>query len=107
MKDKASMFSAAWRLTGDDRKPVAEYRFHPVRRWRFDWAFPDSKVSVEVDGGRWSPNGGRHAGDSDKEKQNAAAELGWKVFHFSPMMLRMNPLGCAEQVRRSLDADKL
>ena len=30
---------------------IVEYRFHPVRRWRFDYAFPDKRVYLEVDGG--------------------------------------------------------
>lgn len=101
--DKSSLFANAWRLTGDPRKPVAEYRFHPVRKFRFDFCFVDEKVSIEVDGGSWSPNGGRHARDSDKVKQNLAAEMGYRVFHFSPEMLKMDPLGLAEQVRRALD----
>ncbi len=32
-------------------KPAREYRFHRERRWRFDFAWPDYKVAVEVEGG--------------------------------------------------------
>jgi hypothetical protein len=39
-------------------RPVQEFVFHPTRRWRFDWAFPDWQVAVEQDGGTWT--GGRH-----------------------------------------------
>jgi hypothetical protein len=35
-----------------------EHRFHPVRRWRFDAAFPARKVAVELDGGIFAA--GRH-----------------------------------------------
>lgn len=28
-----------------------EHRFHPVRKWRFDAAFPVRKIAVEIDGG--------------------------------------------------------
>ncbi|MEQ3161647.1 hypothetical protein AAA214_00660 [Parabacteroides goldsteinii] len=37
---------------------VAEYRFHPGRDWRFDFAIPSHRVAVEVEGGAF--NGGRH-----------------------------------------------
>ena len=37
---------------------VAEYRFHPGRDWRFDFAIPSRRVAVEVEGGAF--NGGRH-----------------------------------------------
>jgi len=64
---------------------VREFKFHPVRRWRFDFAFPEQMVAVEVEGGAW--NGGRHTRGSgftaDCEKYNAAALLGWRVFRFT------------------------
>lgn len=66
-------------------EPVAEFRFHPDRRWRFDYAWPDRKVAVEIDGGVWIQ--GRHNHPTgylrDMEKLNAAAELGWRVLRFA------------------------
>lgn len=66
--------------------PEFEYRFHPVRKWRFDVVFADAKVAVEIEGlvrgGR-----GRHqtvAGVSgDIEKYNEAAIAGWVVVRTS------------------------
>ena len=70
--------------------PTRELVFAPPRKWRMDFAWPDRKVAVEVDGGTWI--GGRHstgAGlDKDYEKHNAAALLGWTVLRFSTSMLR-------------------
>lgn len=37
---------------------VKEYLFHPTRKWRFDYAIPDHKIALEVEGGVWT--GGRH-----------------------------------------------
>ena len=37
---------------------VKEYKFHPVRKWRFDYAIPEHKIALEVEGGVWT--GGRH-----------------------------------------------
>ena len=63
-----------------------EHRFHPRRKWRFDVAWPDMMIAVEIDGGTWIQ--GRHsrgAGQSkDNEKINAAQSLGWKVYRFTP-----------------------
>lgn len=65
--------------------PVVELRFHPVRRWRFDLAWPADKLAVEIDGGIWTA--GRHtrgAGmEGDNEKINSAILLGWRVLRFS------------------------
>jgi hypothetical protein len=60
---------------------VTEHRFHPTRRWRFDFAWPDHRVAIEIDGasgsyGRHSRPGGMRA---DHEKLNTAAVMGWRV----------------------------
>jgi len=61
-----------------------EYRFHPVRKWRFDFADPQRKIAVEVEGGIFT--NGRHSRGSgmrsDMEKYNAATMLGWRVLRF-------------------------
>ena len=66
--------------------PTREYRFHPRRRWRFDFAWPRHKIAVEVDGGIYTR--GRHVRGSgferDAEKRNAAVMAGWRVLHFTP-----------------------
>jgi len=58
--------------------------------WRFDFAWPDHKVAVEVQGGIWS--GGKHARGSglvkDYEKANAAALLGWRLLYTDEKLLR-------------------
>lgn len=63
-----------------------EWRFHPVRKWRFDYAFPDFKVALEVEGGVFT--GGRHTRSlgflKDIEKYNSAAVLGWTVVRTVP-----------------------
>jgi very-short-patch-repair endonuclease len=57
-----------------------EYRFHPVRRWRFDFAFPSVRLAVEVDGrGRHQTAKGVSA---DCEKMNEALRMGWRVLRF-------------------------
>ncbi|MDV5862010.1 hypothetical protein QM298_14095 [Pseudomonas mendocina] len=71
-------------------EPVREHRFHPVRRWRFDLAFPEIKLAVEVEGGLYV--GGRHSRgqgyENDLEKYGEAQRLGWTVYRCSPRMVR-------------------
>ncbi len=66
-------------------EPTPEYRFDKVRRWRFDYAWIEQKVALEVEGGVWT--GGRHtrgAGfEKDCEKLNQAQILGWTVLRYS------------------------
>ncbi len=76
--------------------PAAEYHFapevegKPVRRWRFDLAWPAEQVALELEGSLFT--GGRHGGARsslrDVEKYNAAALLGWRVIRTVPTMVR-------------------
>ena len=64
---------------------VQEHRFHPKRKWRFDFALPAYMIAVEIEGAVWVA--GRHTRGSgyvkDLEKYNEAALMGWKVLRFT------------------------
>jgi len=69
---------------------VAEYRFHPARRWRFDFAWPEKRVALEIEGGTWT-HGAHVRGkryEQDCEKYNAAALRGWRVFRATSNMVK-------------------
>ncbi len=83
--------------------PVAEVRFHPTRRWRFDWAFLEHKLAVEQEGGVFI--GGRHsrgAGfEADLVKYAEAMCLGWKILRVTPGQVRDGrALGYLERLLR-------
>jgi very-short-patch-repair endonuclease len=85
-------------------RPEPEFRFHPTRRWRFDRAWPDKSIAVEVDGAVYT--GGRHtrgAGfEKDMEKLNEAQILGWRVLRFSSGMVKDGrALGVVERLLRA------
>jgi hypothetical protein len=75
--------------------PVAEYRFAPPRRWRFDWAWPDQRVALEVQGGIFVA--GRHSRGAgllkEHEKMNAAAALGWRLLYTTPRQVADGTVG--------------
>ncbi|HFD40871.1 MAG TPA: DUF559 domain-containing protein [Anaerolineae bacterium] len=89
MSELERKFAAAWAAFAPEgaEPPVREMRFHPIRRWRFDFAWPEARLAVEVDGGQWLARGGRHNTDADRRKLNAAAVLGWRVLRYSGAML--------------------
>ncbi|MEJ8582511.1 hypothetical protein JSO63_02705 [Riemerella anatipestifer] len=70
-------------------EPTEEFKFHPSRRWRFDFAFVEEKLAIEVEGGVWT--GGRHTRGAgflkDMEKYNEATRLGWKLLRTTPNQL--------------------
>lgn len=70
--------------------PVTEHRFHPVRRWRFDFAWPDEHLALEIDGGVYV-RGGHTRGaayERDREKDAEAMVLGWRVLRVTPRMVK-------------------
>lgn len=104
--DKAENFLFCWKVYGTMIQPEAEYPFdkHLGRKHRFDWAFPDYKVAIEVEGNAWAvAGGGRHMMDKDLEKYNIAATLGWSILRFSPGMLKKDPETCVKQVIETME----
>lgn len=100
MKYKTSIVLAYFAECGLPQ-PETEYRFHPERKWRFDFAWlrhsldfsspSDSKINqphiaLEVQGGIWFA--GRHnrgaAMLKEWEKLNEAAAMGWRVLYCQP-----------------------
>lgn len=82
--------------------PEREYRFHPTRKWRFDFAWPEYRLYLEVEGGVWM--NGRHTRGSgfvkDIEKYNAATILGWRPLKVTPRGL--NSLDTVQLIRDAL-----
>lgn len=70
--------------------PMLEYQFHPVRGWQFDFAWPETAIALEVQGGIYSE--GRHtrgaALEMEYEKLSEAAALGWRCLFTTPAKLR-------------------
>ncbi len=69
--------------------PAEEFRFHGVRKWRFDYSWPTHKLALEVEGGVFAK--GRHSRGAgfraDLEKYNTAAAMGWRVLRVLPEQL--------------------
>lgn len=71
------------------RWPSAEVQFAPPRKWRFDYAWQEEKVALEIQGGVFTQ--GRHARGAallrEHEKLNAAAMAGYRVLFCTPTTL--------------------
>lgn len=74
--------------------PATELLFHPKRKWRFDYAWEEQKLALEVHGGIHS--GGRHTRGrgfvEDREKMNEATLLGWTVLEVTPEHIKSGQL---------------
>jgi very-short-patch-repair endonuclease len=70
--------------------PTKEHRFHPVRKWRFDLAWANQLLAVEVEGGVFTH--GRHTRGAgyqrDLVKYNAAQLIGWRVLRYSTSQVK-------------------
>lgn len=77
-----------------DDLPEAQREFHFAkaigRQWRFDFAWPEHRIAIEMEGGIFVA--GRHnrpiSMEKDMEKYNAAVMLGWKLGRFSKRMIK-------------------
>lgn len=77
----------AMQMRADGVKFIREFKFHPLRKWRFDFIIDvlSGNYAIEVEGGTWAR--GRHTTgkgfEEDCEKYSEAAVLGWQVFRFT------------------------
>ena len=105
MKSKLeATFALALKSVGCEM--VREYKFHPVRRWRLDFAHVETLTAVEIDGGEFS--GGSHSRGvgmaNDYEKRNCAIEMGFFVFQLTGGMCKKDPLGWARRVKAVIES---
>ena len=74
--------------------PATELLFHPKRKWRFDYAWEEQKLTLEIHGGIHS--GGRHTRGrgfvEDRAKMNEATLLGWTVLEVTPEHIKSGQL---------------
>lgn len=105
MKTDAKTFDElVWKLMTPSGMPmpVTEFRFYPQRKWRFDYAWPDHKLALEVQGGLFV--NGRHSRGAallkEHEKLNTAAQLGWRILFVTPQQMASGEV--VEIVRKAL-----
>lgn len=106
-----SAFLALVRYNGIE-EPKPQYRFHEARLWRVDFAWPEWKVAVEIEGGIWRRDrkgnwAGAHSHPSnierDIEKSNALALAGYSLLRFTEKEIKS---GVAVFLVRDLIANK-
>lgn len=103
IKATVADFGTVWRMKRLGPAPVTEFVFHPVRDWRFDYAWPAAKVAVEMEGGTFKRGGrSRHTTavghHEDCNKYNEAALLGWCVLRYTAKHMAESPVPVVEQV---------
>lgn len=87
-----SKFLFLWRVA---QGPLLEreFRFHPERRWRSDFAHLATRTLIEIEGGIFQRGGGRHnrgAGYAmDAEKYLEAGMAGWTVLRLTEKQLEI------------------
>ena len=121
-------FLDGWSARADGApRPVPQYRFgaHAVggpgrglrerleakrlRDWRFDFAWPEFKVAVELDGGVFMGGPRGHKGihyHGDCQKNNAAVCLGWKLLRYTIKDLQQRPAAVVAQIVSVLDSQR-
>ena len=82
---------------------VSDYRWHSTRQWKWDIAFVDQKIAVEVDGARRDGKGDHQTEKgmtNDCQKQCNGALWGWTVIRVTATMVKSGE--AAEMILRLL-----
>lgn len=85
---------------------IPEHRFHPIRKWRFDFACLEYKIAIEQEGGIHT--GGRHVRGkgytNDMEKYSEASVMGWILIRRTPSQMMTGET--LELIRRAIELRK-
>lgn len=84
--------------------PVTQYKAVEGRRFVWDFAYPDRRLLIEVQGGTWMEKSGHNTGTGlrrDYDKNNHAVLAGWRVLYFSKDMIE--DLSAIEVIRKALE----
>jgi hypothetical protein len=96
----AEKFALTWEESGHaDSDMTLEYRFHPRRKFAFDFAWPSCCVAVEIHGFGYGHQAQQQVA-KDCEKLREAIMLGWVVLPFTTRCIgsRANCLSAVEMV---------
>jgi len=102
-------FLRLWQILSDGQPdPEREFRFHPSRMWRFDFAWPVYRVAVEIDGGMFVGHGHQRGRQftGDCEKMRQATLMGWRVLKYTTVDLGENMTMMIEEIEALLKQGK-
>jgi very-short-patch-repair endonuclease len=89
-------------------QPRAEYRFHHTRHWRLDFAWPEVKLALEVEGGTYMTTASGHRSISglarDLAKYNELACAGWLLLRVRPEQLELESGEALRLIERAYEA---
>ena len=131
--DLETAFLAAWHLVPGRPEPERNYRFHGTRKWRFDFAWLDAGVAVEIEGGTQGRRvkcqccgavvrarkgdgsagrelrigGGHNRGEVYRDncaKYNAATLDDWTLLRYTTEDLAEKPVQVCEEIEQAINA---
>lgn len=99
-------FMRTWKMVSGDvwPNPRREFRFHPTRKWRFDFAWERERVAVEMEGGVFV-GGGHNQGrryTMDCQKYNMATVMGWRVLRYTIADVQERPVQMVQEIQSLL-----
>jgi very-short-patch-repair endonuclease len=99
-------FAVTWQYAAPKSAPapVTQHRFLTDRQFRFDFAWPQYKVAVEIEGGIYGKGGHNSINGfiKDCEKYNQAVLAGWRVLRYTERCLTKRPVQVVEEVIAAL-----
>jgi very-short-patch-repair endonuclease len=89
---------------------VQNYRFlYPERRFEIDFAYPEKKAGIEIQGGQYMKKSGHNSATGlsrDYEKQNLALLNGWKILQYGTAEVRKNPFKILNEIKFLISGQK-
>lgn len=105
--DRERLELMLWNRINEASMPAPETQYlwaRPERMFRADFAYVAERILIEVQGGIWARDPGRHNRGSgytaDLQRTNLAMRLGWRLLAFTEQMIKSGE--AVETIRRAL-----
>lgn len=102
-------FINLWETFFSEIKLIPEYKVIPDRRYRFDYVHLETRIAIEINGGRWVKSG--HSSGTgllrDYEKNNLALLNGWVVFYLCDVQINKDNLTQIAEFIKGKSCDNL
>ena len=92
-----------WLVAAGVPPPVPQFAvLAGVERYRIDYAYPDVRVAIEIDG--WATHGTRNAFDHDRVRGNDLELAGWTLLRFTSSSTRADVVRTVQAARAAAAA---
>jgi very-short-patch-repair endonuclease len=95
-KNKQTSIEKAIQKEFDSLGLIYEIQYTGIPPWVIDFAFPDHRLAIEIDGVYWHSL--KNVKEKDARKDKDLTNKGWQIIHFTGDEIRESTSNCVDKI---------